>query len=150
MPTWVSQLEILQELVEAVKQSMVVPFRVEGPPLVYEFDEWPQINEDGTYLDEQPPQKRKRVDGDDEEAARKKRPSTGGAKGLGKNVNSSCIAIGIKDYQCLNMALYEIGTLPESLTRWLTRFKDACLCPPLVLSLSASKTYFLYINQILQ
>lgn len=77
----------LQELLEAVKQSMPVPFRVDGPPLVYEFDEWPQIDDDGTYLDEQPPPKRKRVDGDDEEGARKKRP-TAGAKGSAKNVSN--------------------------------------------------------------
>ena len=77
----------LQELLEAVKQSMPVPFRVDGPPLVYEFDEWPQIDDDGTYLDEQPPPKRKRVDGDDEEGVRKKRP-TAGAKGSAKNVSN--------------------------------------------------------------
>ncbi len=68
-----------------MKQSMLVPFRVDVPPLVFEFDDCPQLNDDGTVQDEQPLQKRKRVDGDDDEASRKKRP-TAGAKGSTKNV----------------------------------------------------------------
>ena len=83
-----------------MKQSMVVPFRVDGPPLVYEFDEWPQIDDDGKYLDDQPPQKRKRVDGDDEEAARKKRP-TAGAKGSAKNASCFTFAHPMLKFKCL-------------------------------------------------
>ena len=76
----------LQEVIEAVKHTMAVPYRIDGPPLMYEFDDLPDINEDGTYRDEEPAHKRKRVDGDDEESARKRRVSAG-AKGSARNVS---------------------------------------------------------------
>lgn len=72
---------------EAVKQSLNIPFRVDGPPLVYEFDNLPLINEEGEYLDEQPVQKRKRADHDEEDGNRKRRQSAG-AKGSARNVSS--------------------------------------------------------------
>lgn len=68
------------------KASLPVPFRVDGPPLSYEFDDPPLIRPDGTYADEEPWLKRKRVDGDDDdEMARIKRLSAG-AKGNARNV----------------------------------------------------------------
>lgn len=73
-------------MIDAVRENLAVPFRVDGPPLVYEFDDLPEINEDGTYRDEEPPHKRKRVDGDDEESARKRRASAG-AKGSARNAS---------------------------------------------------------------
>ena len=82
----------LQELLEVAKQAMPVPFRVDGPPLIYEFDDLPQINADGAYIDEAPPQKRKRVDGEDEESARKRRGSAG-AKGTARNVSKQSLSL---------------------------------------------------------
>ena len=60
--------------------SLPVPFREDGPPLLFEFDDVPEVNEDGTYVDEGPPSKRKRVEGDEDEIARNRRASAG-AKG---------------------------------------------------------------------
>ncbi len=60
--------------------NLPVPFRSDGPPLLFEFDDVPEIKEDGTYLDEEPPAKRKRVDGDEDEINRNRR-ATAGAKG---------------------------------------------------------------------
>ena len=69
---------------------MPVPFREDGPHLVYEFDDPPivHISEEGavTYADEEAAPKRKRVDGDDEESARKRRASAG-LKGSARTVS---------------------------------------------------------------
>lgn len=72
-------------MLEAAKQNLPVPFREDGPALAFEFDDTPLIDDNGVYLDEQAPTKRKRVDGDEEEAPRKRRQSAG-AKGSARSV----------------------------------------------------------------
>ena len=66
---------------------MPVPFRENGPLLVYEFDDPPRMGPNGTYLDVDLGDKRKRVasyDGEDgEDAANRKRRSSAGARAAG-------------------------------------------------------------------
>ena len=87
---WGPDCSNLQELIALARAQMPVPFREDGPHLVYEFDDPPivHISEEGavTYADEEAAPKRKRVDGDDEESARKRRASAG-LKGSARTVS---------------------------------------------------------------
>lgn len=87
---------MMQELLALARTLLPVAFREDGPPLLFEFDDPPLIRPDGTYADEEPSLKRKRVDGDEDDFARYRRLSAG-QKGASRQARTKPLpALGLR------------------------------------------------------